>query len=210
MNNYNLNTSKYGTHKLIACEIGKNMSILDIGCNKGYLKNLTDESNIFWGIDFFLNNLKAAKKNGYKITHRMDLNNFKQFKSKQKFDILILADILEHLVDPEKVLTFFVSNNLKDNGKVIISLPNILNISVRLNLLFGRFDYTEEGILDKTHLHFYTLKTGRKLINFSGLKIIKEKFSSNRFGFLFRRFPFLKNLLGYNLIYICKKNENID
>jgi 2-polyprenyl-3-methyl-5-hydroxy-6-metoxy-1,4-benzoquinol methylase len=209
MNEYNLNTSKYGTHKLIADELGKNMTVLDIGCNKGYLKILADDSNSFWGIDFFLDNLQIAKKNGYKIVYKIDLNNFEKFRSKKKFDILIFADILEHLVYPEKVLTFFVNNNLKDNGKVIISLPNILNISMRMNLLFGRFDYTEEGILDKTHLHFYTSKAAKKLINFSGLKIIKEKFSSNRFGFLFRKFAFLRNLLGYNLIYICIKNENI-
>ena len=157
MNEYNLNTAKYGTHKLIADEIGKNMTILDIGCNKGYLKILTDESNIFWGIDFFLNNLKAAKNKGYKRVYRMDLNNFEQFRSKRKFDTLIFADILEHLVYPEKVLTFFVSNYLEDRGKVIISLPNIANISVRLNLLLGRFNYTIDGILDKTHLHLYNI-----------------------------------------------------
>jgi hypothetical protein len=55
---------------------------------------------------------------------------------------------------------------------VIISLPNIANLRIRLNLLMGRFDYQTGGILDITHMRFFTLKTARALIEESGYRII--------------------------------------
>ena len=50
---------------------------------------------------------------------------------------------------------------LKENGQLVVSLPNVANITVRLALLFGRFNYADRGIMDRTHLHFYTRKTAR-------------------------------------------------
>jgi len=135
------------------------------------------------------------------------LNNYNSFKINQKFDVIIFADILEHLMFSEKVLNFFVTNYLKSNGKVIISLPNVANFTIRIGLLFGNFGYTESGILDKTHLYLYTLKTARKLVSEVGLSIVKEKFSSNHFGYFIKIFPFLGTLLGYNLIFVCQKKS---
>jgi hypothetical protein len=122
-----------------------------------------------------------------------------------EFDFIIFADVLEHLVRPQKTLTYFVYNFLKDDGKVIISLPNIAHLSMRLGLLFGNFNYTEAGILDKTHLHLYSLKSGNKLISDSGLEVEKVAYSSNRLGGLIKRMPFLGTILGFNLIFLCRK-----
>ena len=58
---------------------------------------------------------------------------------------------------------------------LVVSLPNVANISVRLALLFGRFNYTERGILDRTHLHFYTRKTARALLEENGWEIVESK-----------------------------------
>ena len=68
---------------------------------------------------------------------------------------MVFGDVLEHLRDPLAVLMEF-TESLKDDGVVIISLPNIANIYVRLNLLIGRFDYQDRGILDRTHIRFFT------------------------------------------------------
>jgi len=204
MQRYNLNRAKYGTHQLIAEEIGTNKTVLDIGCNKGYLKELA-KNNIFYGIDYNKEDLELAKKRRYKEVFELDLNNYELFKIDLKFDVIIFAGILEHLMFPEKVLNFFITNHLKSNGKVIISLPNVANFTIRVGLLFGNFNYTESGILDKTHLHLYTLKSAKEFINRNNLEIIKEKFSSNRFGRIIEILPFLGTLLGYELIFVCQK-----
>ena len=72
--------------------------------------------------------------------------------------VIILADVLEHMPAPEQSLKYLL--NLQPAGtRLVISVPNIANIYIRLSLLMGKFDYTEQGILDKTHLKFFTRKT---------------------------------------------------
>ena len=83
-------------------------------------------------------------------------------------------DVMEHLRVPEKLLRDCRAL-LKPNGHLIVSLPNVANITVRLMLLFGRFNYTERGILDKTHLRFFTRKTARRLLTENGYDIVEEK-----------------------------------
>lgn len=206
MKDYSLNPAEYGTHKLVASEIGKGNIVLDVGCNKGYLKQLVPD-NTFYGIDYNRDDLKSALKSGYKKVYQLDLNDYNRFRSKEKYDVIVFADILEHLLFPDKVLKFFVEHYLKRGGKIIISLPNVAHITVRLSLLRGRFVYTQSGILDRTHLHLYTVQTAGELIASSGLNIIQRKFSSNRLGRLIQHFPFLGTLLGFNLIFICRKKS---
>jgi 2-polyprenyl-3-methyl-5-hydroxy-6-metoxy-1,4-benzoquinol methylase len=89
-------------------------------------------------------------------------------------DVVILADILEHLRSPEGVLKYLFG--LQPAGCVfLISVPNIANIFIRFKLLLGRFDYQERGILDRTHLRFFTRRTFFKLLNFTGLEILESK-----------------------------------
>jgi hypothetical protein len=58
---------------------------------------------------------------------------------------------------------------------LIVSLPNIANIYIRLMLLFGRFDYSERGLLDRTHIRFFTRKTARHLLESNGYSILEEQ-----------------------------------
>jgi 2-polyprenyl-3-methyl-5-hydroxy-6-metoxy-1,4-benzoquinol methylase len=76
----------------------------------------------------------------------------------QSYDVLIFSHVLEHLVDPTAVIQKFLPF-LKVGGKVVIALPNIANWRERWKLALGRFEYTESGVMDKTHLHFYTFHT---------------------------------------------------
>ncbi len=207
MSNYTLNISKYGTHKLISREIPKKSTVLDVGCNEGYLK-LLNQTSTFFGIDFSNKALKKALDNGYKAVYNIDFNNQNNHqKINRKFKVIVFADILEHLLNPSEILVSFVKKNLKNKGLVIVSLPNVAHIQTRLKLLFGNFNYTESGTLDKTHLHLYTVQSGKNLINDSFLVVKKILFSSNRFGKIIEIFPILGSLLGYNLIYICEKRK---
>ena len=88
----------------------------------------------------------------------------------QRYDLMVFGDVLEHLKNPTAVLREFLGS-LNDDGAVIISLPNIANIYVRLSLLFGRFDYQDRGILDRTHLHFFTRRSFRRFLRAAGLEV---------------------------------------
>ena len=92
-------------------------------------------------------------------------------------DALVIADVLEHLRDPKRVLEL-ARNALKDDGHAFISVPNIANITIRLGLLFGIFEYRDRGILDHTHLHFYTMRTFRQAIENAGFRILAVSGSS--------------------------------
>jgi len=89
---------------------------------------------------------------------------------KQPFDVVVCADVLEHLATPEALLER-VHAWLKPDGLLLVSLPNIANVSVRTALLFGHFRYTERGILDRTHLSFYTRTSARHLLRDAGFQV---------------------------------------
>ena len=92
----------------------------------------------------------------------------------REFDRVLLLDVLEHLRNPDQILRQS-HEVLKRDGWLIVSLPNIANIYVRLMLLFGRFDYAERGLLDRTHVRFFTRKTARQLLESNGYSILEEK-----------------------------------
>lgn len=205
---YCLNRSEYGTHMILGKCIGRNKKVLDIGCNVGYLKRVSDTTNSFRGVDIDRRLLNKAKEiNGYEDVYLSDLNQGIP-KIKDKFDVLVFADILEHLIKPEIVLRSFIKRNLKQDGKVLISLPNIAHISIRINLLFGLFNYRESGILDKGHFHLYTRKTACEMMDKANLSVKDVYYSSNRFGLFLDKFNLFGNLLGYNLILVCQKQKS--
>lgn len=105
----------------------------------------------------------------------------------QYYDIILAADVLEHLKNPEAVLSR-LKKFLRKGGLLIVSLPNVANIYVRLNILFGRFPYHTKGILDATHLHFYTLVTAKKMLVKTGWAVKKVDVTLIPVGIVF---PFL-------------------
>jgi hypothetical protein len=82
---------------------------------------------------------------------------------------VVLGDVLEHMPDPQAVLTRLVSLQ-PDDCRFIVSVPNIANLWVRLHVLSGHFDYAERGILDRTHLRFFTRRTFLALLSDCGLQ----------------------------------------
>ncbi len=86
------------------------------------------------------------------------------------FEAIVCADVLEHLADPLTVLRRLLPH-LAPGGAVIVSIPNVAHLWVRLGLLAGRFDYADRGILDRTHLRFFTRRTLMALLAEAGLAI---------------------------------------
>lgn len=88
------------------------------------------------------------------------------------FDLLLFADVLEHLAEPLPVLRCLL-DHLAEDGHVIVSLPNVAAWTVRLGLLAGRFQYEPSGILDDTHLRFFTRESARRLLEEAGLEVLR-------------------------------------
>ena len=97
-----------------------------------------------------------------------------EFLAKQ--DVVIFADVLEHMSNPEKILKHLVSLQ-KPETQFLVSVPNVANIWIRGNLLFGKFNYSKYGILDRTHLRFFTKLTFLEMLRLSGLKPIELKYT---------------------------------
>ena len=86
------------------------------------------------------------------------------------FDVVVCADVLEHLPRPEELLAR-IREWLAPGGLLFVSLPNVANVTVRGALLLGRFPYAEKGILDRTHLRFYTRRSARRLLEDAGFRV---------------------------------------
>lgn len=120
------------------------------------------------------------------------------------FDHIIFGDVLEHTSNPEDVLK---SSRLllRPDGSVIVSLPNVVSLMSRIRILAGKWQYTDTGILDRTHLRFFCIRSGRELICDSGFRIIKESFAGpmtfhmGRVGILLTRAR--PNLLANQMIF---------
>jgi predicted TPR repeat methyltransferase len=104
-----------------------------------------------------------------------DLERVRQLP--QHVDAIVLADVLEHLRSPAQALGL-VRDALNPAGHVFISVPNIANVTVRMGLLFGIFEYRDRGILDHTHLRFYTVRTIRREVEHAGFRIEEIRGSS--------------------------------
>lgn len=141
--------------------VGNNQKILDVGCATGYVGDLLSSNfqNIeLIGIDNSKKSLnKAKEKNIYLKLILMDLNDFSTELDDyiNYFDIIIITDVLEHLIDPMLTLKR-LSKYLKKEGKILVDVPNIAHGSIKYNLLINNFNYNPVGLLDETHLRFFT------------------------------------------------------
>lgn len=163
---YELKPFPHSSHSCILNLLEQETSpkkILDVGTASGYLgKTLSERGHAVTGIEYDAATAERARKY-YDSFHVADLEAF-DFPYRGEFDYILFADVLEHLRDPATVLRRCIPT-LKTSGKMIISVPNVANFVIRLSLLFGNFNYTNRGILDATHLRFFTLQSLKELMN---------------------------------------------
>ncbi|QXO93529.1 class I SAM-dependent methyltransferase [Methanospirillum purgamenti] len=158
----------------IVKHVGSNLKILDVGCGFGALgEELQKRNNIVYGIDISKYAVSVAKDriNGAFVSNATELENLPEEIVNEKFDLIIFADILEHIYDPADLLSKYIQF-LKPSGTIIASIPNIATWNVRFSLLFGSFTYKDTGTLDKTHIRFFTRKTAKILIQKAGYEIL--------------------------------------
>ncbi|MGN0143723.1 MAG: rhamnan synthesis F family protein, partial [Clostridium sp.] len=92
---------------------------------------------------------------------------------KIKFDYILFADVLEHLRNPDIVINK-ATGLLKEDGQIGISLPNISHNSIIMNLMRNNFQYNQLGLLDNTHIRFFTYETAKNILEKNGMTVIKE------------------------------------
>jgi len=183
-------------------------SVLDVGCHTGILGGLLKEKKhcTVVGIDHdeqALTQAKARLDGAFSV----DLEDPSWpgeliAEGLGNFDAILFGDVLEHTKEPKLVLGEAL-RLLKPGGRIIVSVPNIVNLRVRLQILRGNFDYQESGILDRTHLRFFTQRTARALIEESGLLIVNEDVAGYSLPhWLLKIFP---GLLGVQFVFAATK-----
>ncbi|HCG72701.1 MAG TPA: hypothetical protein DE038_05285 [Nitrospina sp.] len=184
-------------YQQIAKRVLPSSRVFDVGCGGGDLGcSLKEKNCTVTGWD---QKLDRIDKNAdfYKLLEERDVE--KEGLGKEKYDAVVFSDVLEHLCDAGKVLRQS-RDLLNAGGKVLVSLPNVAYFENRLGLFKGNWNYTDEGILDRTHIRFYTLATARKFLTDAGFKIremepeipiIHSAWKQNLFSFLSKTFPSL-------------------
>ena len=152
--------------------VGTNKRVIDFGCASGsFAQLLTLKGCIVTGVEINSEAAKLAEKYCQQIIIAdLDFVSLQEILPDQHFDVAIFGDVLEHLRNPWQILKE-TKNLLKADGYVVASIPNIAHASIRLALLQGKFEYSELGILDNTHLRFFTRKTVEELFDKSGYLI---------------------------------------
>ncbi|HEX6277844.1 MAG TPA: bifunctional glycosyltransferase/class I SAM-dependent methyltransferase [Polyangiaceae bacterium] len=168
---YKLKKSPLSSHSQILGLVGPSpRRVLDIGCGQGELGHaLVQRGHTVTGID-------------YRPPHfpldefiESDLSNgLPPISVDRKFDVILLADVLEHLADPLSLLRQAVAR-LADGGSILVSLPNAVHWSMRLQVAWGKFDYTNKGILDRSHLRFFTKASAERLFADAGLAVASHR-----------------------------------
>jgi 2-polyprenyl-3-methyl-5-hydroxy-6-metoxy-1,4-benzoquinol methylase len=150
---------------------GRGRCLLDVGAADGLLsRHLTARG---WRVTGLEADPEAARA-GAKHCERMIVADLNQETPAVDgpFDAIVYGDVLEHLVDPGRALGE-LNGALAPGGVAVVSVPNVAHLWVRLSLLAGRFHYADRGILDRTHLRFFTRRSLRALLDEAGLTVLR-------------------------------------
>jgi 2-polyprenyl-3-methyl-5-hydroxy-6-metoxy-1,4-benzoquinol methylase len=143
-------------HIMAVGRVPARSKVLDLGAADGSVAETLGQMGCqVWGVEFDPSAAAIAEAHCEEVVVA-DLNDldFSGCFPDQRFDVVLMLDILEHLADPAKVLSR-VADVLAPGGWGVISLPNVAHISLRLELMAGRFTYRDVGLLDRTHLRFF-------------------------------------------------------
>lgn len=167
------NVKKGDSYDIISSLIKNGSIVLEIGCGTGSLLSYLSENLhcVVEGVEPNKERADFAKQKGLAVINAYLSSDIKL--SESSYDFIILADVLEHLADPS-VLLVNSKKFLNDSGAFIISVPNMVHWSVRLKILCGNLSYSQYGLLDATHLRWFSAQsivTYLSRLNFEILKV---------------------------------------
>ena len=159
--------------------VGENKRVLEIGAGPGSItKQLTATSNCrVTAVDIDTESVKKLMPYCERA-YQADLNDLAWVRvlgADSKFDVVVAADVLEHVYEPLTVLSA-MKELLEERGYLVISLPHVAHSVIHACLFNEDFDYNDVGLLDRTHIRFFGIKNIQKLFDDAGLKIIHAEF----------------------------------
>jgi 2-polyprenyl-3-methyl-5-hydroxy-6-metoxy-1,4-benzoquinol methylase len=164
---------------IIANWVAEGSRVLEVGPGDGVVSRWLKQAKRCQvvGVELVPEAAQAASASG--VFERMLVGSIEddtlvaQARTFGPFNAIIFADVLEHLVNPWHVLRQ-MRDLLTPDGHVLLSVPNIAHWTARLNLLLGRFDYTDGYLMDRTHLRWFTWRTAREMAQSSGYAVVAE------------------------------------
>jgi SAM-dependent methyltransferase len=220
---YQLKSDPHSSHAVILGRLGEGRGrrALDVGAADGFLAELLTRQG--WQVTALERDpAQAAKVRGR--CHEVIVADLDSAAPTLEgvFDAIVYGDVLEHLSDPLPALVA-LNRSLSAGGRVIVSVPNVAHLWVRLSLLLGRWDYGDRGILDRTHLRFFTRRSFLRFLGDAGLdleelvatpvplpQIVPPRFHGGVLdavhGFSARTARVWKGGLGYQLIGVCRRS----
>jgi methionine biosynthesis protein MetW len=181
-------TTPYETAYWAMSFIKPGTRVLDIGCGTGSVtETIMRERNVeIVGLEPNPERAEAARGRGFAVINGIYAKDVPDHHG--KFDYILFLDVLEHLSDPSAMLTE-VAGALNEGGCIIASIPNVAHWSVRFDLLFGKFDYVPLGIMDATHLRWFTRKSVIRLFEASGYHVEQIRNTAGEWMPQYRRTP---------------------
>jgi 2-polyprenyl-3-methyl-5-hydroxy-6-metoxy-1,4-benzoquinol methylase len=210
-----------GNENILKAVGSESLHILDVGCGAGdNARWLKSQNKIVDGItlsqkekllahefmrDVFIHDLESGLPEVVKI---------------RKYDVVVCSHVLEHICWPQALLKDII-NVIGDDGRLIVALPNVMHYNTRKKLLFGRFEYTESGVMDRTHFRWYTFDSAKRMLESNGFKVQKAWVDGHLPAYRFTKklpvgfkkavktflFAISKGLFGEQLFYIATKND---
>jgi len=169
---YPLKLGYLSSHTLAINSVRNNSFVIDIGGGQGLISlELKKKGCYVAGIDRC--NLQYPAN--YDEFYQKDIDSVSLDYDFSKFDTILMLDIIEHLANPEEFLDALRSKAGLNQPRIIVTSPNIAFWIIRLQLLFGQFNYGKQGILDKTHVRLFTFKTMKKIFEQCGYEVLKVK-----------------------------------
>ena len=170
---YRLKDDPHSSHSVILARLGdgRGRKALDVGAADGFLsERLTAQG---WSVTALERDpaLAARARGRCKEVVVADLESAPPLLD-GPFEAIVYGDVLEHLSEPRTALVA-LNRTLAPGGTAIVSVPNVAHLWMRLSLMLGRFDYADRGILDRTHLRFFTRRTFVAFLRDAGLTVVE-------------------------------------
>ena len=159
--------------------VGNGKRVLEIGCGPGSITKILAQQNgcVMTGMELDPAAIKKVTPYCVRVI-QADLNSSdwpNLLQASEKFDVVVAADVLEHLYDPWNTLRR-MAPLINPDGYLVISLPHVGHAAVMSCLINGDFEYRDWGLLDRTHIRFFGLKNIEALFAQAGLKIVEAKY----------------------------------
>lgn len=179
------------TYSMVLPWIQPSDFVLDVGCATGYFGSYISKElgATVVGVDYYDKHIEQAGNTGcYSELFCLDLNTVTNELDKYigAFDKIVVLDVLEHTNDPQSVLKT-LTRLLKRNGQLIASVPNVSHGSIKCKIMLNAFEYEDKGILDRTHLRFFSLSSFVAMLSSLSLRVqdmdyvLSNKFASKAF-----------------------------